>query len=297
MANNELFYKHSGRFEPTGVAWSFAAMIGAGVGMGYLYGVLTWVVPFIYVVVLGTIGLGLLVGFLSTVLTIKANTRNNTLIVLGPALASLAAFYSAWAGYLFAASDWQYFFWEPVEIVSTIQRIAENGLWSMFGNTPTGLVLYSIWLVEAAIIVGLGLILGIGHINNPPFSENAGAWADQTEVLPPAKALTPETIRQVREQIKHGDLSCFGLFEPLNDGDFAGVHTSFRVAWAPGHEQEQFLTITSVMITEDEQGNVQTNNTPIANNMIIDPEARAVIDDILQSDFDPDPEEQAEPVG
>ena len=284
MTDNELFYRHSGRFEPAGVAWSFAGMIGAGLALGYLYGVLVWLVPFIYLVIIGTAGLGLIVGFLSIQLTMKANTRNNTLIVLGPTLAGLAALYSAWVGYLFAASDWQFHLWNPLDIFATAGRIAETGLWSMFGNTPTGLLLYFIWLVEALIIVGLGLIMGLAWINSPPFNENAGAWAEHTEALPPAKALSDQTIRQVREQLSRGDLSCFGLFEPLEDGDDASVHTSFLVAWAPGYEHEQYLTISSITITQDQEGNVQTTNAPIASNMIIDPEARAVIDDILQSD-------------
>lgn len=282
MPDSELFYRHSGRFEPAGVAWSFTSMVFTGLVLGLIYGVLVWLVPFVYVVFIGTIGLGLLVGYLSAQLSIRAKTRNNALIIAGPILAGLATLYTAWVGYLFAASDWQYLSWNPLDIAATAQRVAETGLWSMSSFTPTGWVLYGIWLIEAGIIVVGSALFGLGNLDDPPFNENADAWCDQSEVLPPAKALSPQTIKQVRQQLGAGDLSCFGLFEPL-DNDDAAMHTSFLVRWAAGHEHQQFLTITSITITQDEQGNISTNKNPIANNMIIDPEARAVIDDILAS--------------
>ncbi|MEM9111312.1 MAG: hypothetical protein AAGC72_14960 [Planctomycetota bacterium] len=282
MPDNELFYKHSGRFEAGGIAWSFAAMVAVGVVLGFVYGALAWLVPSVYLVIFGCAGLGAGVGLLCAQLTIAAKTRNKELIILGPTLASFAALYAAWSGYFFAASDWVSLILNPIEIFEIAQLNAKNGMWSVFGTTPKGIMLWLIWLAEAGIILGLATFLGADKPAHLPFNENADAWADQTETLPPAKAMSNHTIKQIRQQLAAGDVSCFGLFEPLDYED-AAMHTSFRVNWAAGHEAEQFLSITSITITQDEQGNVSTKKDPIAVNMIIDPEARAVIDDILAS--------------
>lgn len=289
MSDSELFYKHSGRFQPAGLAWSFAAMIAIGLVMGFAYGALAWVVPSVYLVIFGCAGLGLGVGWLCAQLTVAAKTRNNEFIILGPTLASLAALYAAWSGYFYAASDWSNLMLSPIDLFETARNVAKTGLWSIFSTTPKGLFLVAFWLAEAGIILGLAGFLGIDKPRHLPYNENADAWADQTEVLPPAKALSPQAIKQIRQQLAAGDLSCFGVFEPLGNDD-GSTHTAFRINWAPGYEQEQFLTVTSITITMDEKDNAQTQKNPIAINMIIDPEARAVIDEILSHPPAVDPE-------
>lgn len=289
--DHTLFYKHSGRFEAGPTVIAFVAAIVCSLVFGAIYGVLVWVVPFIYVIVFGTIGLGLAVGFISGHLGKWAKIRNTPLSIVMPLLAGFAAMYAAWAGWLYAFSDWTLLSFNPVEITRVARAIATQGAWSMFSTTPTGIWLYLIWLIEFGIVVIGAILLCAGAIAGVPFSEKTGQWAEQTYTFPPANALTPEAIAQARQELERGDFSCFALFEPSEDHD-TSAHTSFLVNYVEGFEEEMFLTISSIESHYNSEGELMVKTEPIAQHMIIDAEAYQTIEDILGHDESSDAEEE-----
>ncbi|AWM33131.1 hypothetical protein [Hymenobacter nivis] len=64
------------------------------------------------------------------------------------------------------------------------RQINETGTWSLKSTTPSGLVLWAIWLIEATIIVGGAYLMAAAQAQEP-FSEATGAWADEETLAHP----------------------------------------------------------------------------------------------------------------
>lgn len=118
------------------------------------------------------------------------------------AVSGLAALYFAWAFFAWvlllkggaedAPSAW---FWvqTPAAIWRFANAVAENG-WYTIGHslTPTGIVIWILWGIEAAIVVGAGIVLAPGRILGRGFCEDCEQWmADEEAVMVPADEGAP----------------------------------------------------------------------------------------------------------
>ena len=65
------------------------------------------------------------------------------------------------------------------------------------GTTPTGPVLWALWAIEAAIVVGTCVMLAPRRIQDRPFCEDCGVWMATDALFP---LVTEATARAVRER-------------------------------------------------------------------------------------------------
>jgi len=276
---NALFYRPSGKFPPYAIPATLGAGLATGVLGGAVYGVLDWWVPFIYILVFATIGLGLGQAYAVSQLLRVFKMRN---AVVGTACGlgcGLFAYYGAWIGWIFAGSDWDLLVFSPVAIFDIARLISETGTWGLSSGDPvSGIFLLGFWLVEAGIIIVPSVLAGRGCCKTP-FNEKVGAWADQNESLPPLAPISSQTKAALSQGLAQGDFSGLQQLQPLEHESSTFTNISF--AWAPADRDTQFMSIDSISLSQDKDGKVKVHATPIAEHMILDAESRALIEEIF----------------
>ena len=72
----------------------------------------------------------------------------------------------------------------PSDLWATILHINETGWYSIRSATPSGMVLWAFWGVEAILVVGGATLGGMTALNGAVFCERCNAWCDDDEVSP-----------------------------------------------------------------------------------------------------------------
>lgn len=187
MKSNDLYYQESGNFSTLGIVISFVAILGAAVGLAYIYTLLIYYIPIIYFNVIITFGFGLSIGLIGKVLFRLTHNRSRMSQYVLVIIFGLFAYYFHWVAYLlFAYQDsyisfGEYFsqlnmIFSPTPFFSFIGDINTYGLWSLFGGIAVnGIVLTIVWIIEAAMIIVPSIIL-VHKRNIYPYSELSKKW-------------------------------------------------------------------------------------------------------------------------
>ncbi|HLK96390.1 MAG TPA: hypothetical protein VK364_01350, partial [Hymenobacter sp.] len=188
------YYQPSNRFSVGGVLLLLAVGVLAAGLLAFIYVYAVWYIPFIYINFLLTLAFGFLLGVVLAQLVRTGKLRNPALVTLLATGVALVACYIQWALYLtlvlnttsveslgrrasvahtsFSTDVMSSILLHPGSIVEAMSELATSGSWSLMGVTPSGIFLYLIWLVEAAIIVGAAVLLARIQ-STEPFSETA----------------------------------------------------------------------------------------------------------------------------
>jgi hypothetical protein len=88
----------------------------------------------------------------------------------------------------------------PPGLWELMQAVNEHGAWSFKGATPTGAVLWVMWAIEAAILIGFPLVTGLG-VAREPYCEHCDDWCGHAEALfitpPVEQAETAEHLERL----------------------------------------------------------------------------------------------------
>ena len=86
----------------------------------------------------------------------------------------------------------------PQAMWAAMQRINEEGTWTLKGSTAKGGFLWFVWAVEALIIAGSALLCLFEALD--PFSETSKQWAEEEALGQPAGFATDaEALRRALE--------------------------------------------------------------------------------------------------
>ncbi len=186
-------YQHSGAI---GSSLIVVPAVGAVASLlfGLAYAYITVYSPIGgWISILFVLGFAFAVGTTTVMAINKSKCRNTAVASLLAALVSLFALYSAWVFFLFALlrrsnaplewADLPTLFASPLVNWNVIQVIGQNGWFVMFGGPVAGALLWVLWLIEAAIIVGMITMLGRNAISDEVFCERCRRWAASGETL------------------------------------------------------------------------------------------------------------------
>jgi len=216
----EGYYHHSGKVTGDGVA---GGLIVGGILaflLGYCYSHFILWVPLIYFSILAAIGYGLLTGALTSEFMKARKTRsNNAAAVVGLAV-GLIALYSSWMVWLQAwvgrtgnSISLKELLLDPAGMWFGIRTINAAGAWKFGGSTPTGAMLWAVWGVEAAIIVGATIFGSWMMMAGDPFCESCNTWCKSKEkVCTVAATMEPAEFKQRMER------KDFSMLEKLEEG-------------------------------------------------------------------------------
>jgi hypothetical protein len=216
-------YTPSGKFSPLALLYTplFGLPVGALAAAVYAYVILY--LPIVgYVSFLLTMGLGWLTATAVTMALQKGKVRNQgvgTALGLGIGLFTLYFQWVTWIYALVHRNDGELGFlplllnpsglWEAITIVNS------KGAWTMHGATPTGGVLWALWAVEAAIILGFPLVAAWG-VARAPFCEACRTWCEEKKGLFHTEVADKE---EVVSRLAIKDLTWFAALGPARSND------------------------------------------------------------------------------
>jgi hypothetical protein len=265
-------YQESGKFTAGGAAVAVVVAIVGGALTGFVYGIIDQVNPFIYINALGALFAGFMAAAAATFGGTMGKVRNGMVITVAAVVGGLACLYSSWVGFFFALSDWDLLAFQPDGLWALVNIANLKGVWSMKGSTPTGGFLWFIWGVEALMILGMAFIGGFGGLEDSPFCEACGVWADSetTNVL-----ATPEDIEGMTEGMKAGD---FAGLAALPAGDDKGVTwIEAKLEECPRQGAPHFLTVTGKARTQGDKGEEVVRDFPLVKLLEVDKSVAEIV--------------------
>lgn len=264
------FYRHSGKAPLLGlILLGVTGCIGVPI-LGLLYGALMRLIPFVYISVFIVVGYVFVVGAILNYVAMYAKIRNVIVLGLVAFFLGILADYFGWIGWLtMTAKDPRFLleFLLPFDVLYIISILAKEGVWTISGITPTGGMLYFIWLLEAAIVIGGVTYVTVGDLAKIPFCEDSNQWANKRTQI---GAFTPiPNITQFKEAVQQGNLTVFNTLKLSPPDD---RHYITLVLYECDHCKNFFvLKVEDVTLVTNSKGRIEAKTKPILSNLILTP--------------------------
>ncbi|MBN2210857.1 MAG: hypothetical protein JW709_05620 [Sedimentisphaerales bacterium] len=268
MIQASRYYQPSGVVGVVGLINMIVLGVSAAVVLGVIYGYAIFYIPFIYVSFVITLGFGAGVGYAVGLGGRLGKVRNAKVGYILGFLAGCLAEYIGWVSWLLAASDQEVLILNPKVMLDAIQMVAAEGAWSIFNWTPSGILLYLIWTVEAMMIIGVCTFLAGSMLSAKPFCESCNQWIkDKMTIAPLTPIGEPDHLKGLLEQ---RDFSALTALQKQPNGQTNS--TTIDLVHCPICQRSHFLTVTSVEITDDSGKKEQTQQNVIVKNLILSAE-------------------------
>ena len=278
-----LYYKPSGKFHPTALLFLPLAGLPAALLAGIIYGYATYWNPFIYLGFLLALGAGFLIAFALNLGVLAGRVRSPLLVFLFAVLMALCAEYVQWSFFLYAGGKLAALPANPAEVLKGIQAIAGEGLWTIRQYKPTGALLYTVWGLEALLLLVSPLIFS-RKTGRQPFCENCRRWVDELEILAPFQKI-PIDKKLVRE-LERGNFSALRRLSPSHQereslGGFPALDQSHEVnetydvymeldmIRCSGCDRTHLLTLRRVAPTRDKKNRERFNEQEIVKHLLV----------------------------
>ena len=269
MSDDSLYYKHSGAFSISGAATMVVMGVVAGALLGALYGVISFYNPFIYFTFLGALAAGGATGWVVGYGARAGKVRNSVLMVLAGLLAGLVAEYLNLVGWVWAVFEGHPVVLSPLTLLSALQRVAEEGAWSLSSWTPKGFWLYLFWIMEGLIIVGVAAFTAPTVLSDVPFCETCSAWVKDKKVFGPFQV--PELPDTLKPKLESGDFSVLEQLEKPKSTPQQWLMV--ELLYCPSCAERVFLAVTvHAKVVEDKKE--KEESSALVSNLIITPEHR-----------------------
>ncbi len=268
----DTYHHPSGRFSMAGALLALASGLAAGVVFGGVYAYVDVYVPvvgefsFLLAAALGG-GTGVVTGK-----ALKAGLVRNRMVAGAiAALTAAGTLYATWVVYLFALLHQiglrprpRALGLHPAVVWHALRTLDVSGAWRMEDSTPTGAVLWAIWLGEAAIVCGLLVFVALKSWGAAPFCEACGSWCAErkgvgTFALGDKLDLVPK--------LEAKDLSALERLGPATTSPFLRVD----LHGCPKCRQTNTLTLERVSVARQANGKTQVATRRWANRLLLTP--------------------------
>lgn len=267
-----LYYQPSGRFTVSGILGllGVGALVAVPLALLYVYAV--WYIPFIYINFAVTLGFGLGLGWALKKMVRAGKLRNPRLVGWLSVAIGVWAWYVQWCVYialLAGAGDTESLgsrasfthttfqedvflgsLFNPVAVLSVLPGLAEEGTWSIFKVTVSGVFLYLIWLAEFLIIVFFAWSLPHTEAG-VPFSELADEWAEKTTL--PQSAIHCADAAATKAALEAADWDHLQL-RPQDEDTALAPFSRLHFYRAPSDPECCYLSLENVTIELDKNG-------------------------------------------
>ncbi len=280
----DLYYRHSGRAPISSIIFSLGSGLIGGAVLAAIYAYLIYYIPLGgYISFLLTFGCGWALGWLMARCLRWGSVRNVAVATLMALVVGLVTLYVAWAVWLYVLLGQAY---DNVTLLPILSRpdvmwelilaINETGAWSMNNFTPTGIVLWLIWLAEAIIIVGAAVWYGRSAVAEP-YCETCFEW---TTAHPGVLVTAAGEAETVKNALERRDLPFLRQLGPATDPS-----TFLRFDLHSCQECGAFhtLTVSACALQPQKDGSVKIKARPVVRHLLIGP---AEVEQIRQIDAD-----------
>jgi hypothetical protein len=250
-------YQHSGAIGSSLLLVPLTGIL-ASLILGVVYAYATHYNPLAWLAVIFVFVYGAAVGVV-VASTIKASKcRNAKVASVLAVLVGLFALYGAWSAFLFVFMNrngvlpwtaFPRFFVSPLFQWDILLMVNQNGWFEVFGGTPKGIVLWSMWAVEALIIVALIGLIGAGAIVDEVFCERCRVWAsDDTSVYLSA----PDQMEDL-QRLSEGQLTVLESLDTVPADEYPRIQVDTKIC--ANCEELCACKIKAVMEKVDKEGN------------------------------------------
>jgi hypothetical protein len=217
MKNRELYYNPSGRIS---LKFLLAMAIGVSVAavLGVFYSWCIWNITFIYINVILTVLFAVILAGVSGGMIRFGKVRNFPVGLLFAFLIAIVFLYAKWTewrviigdeaaampGSKFIATGLFTSFLQPGETWSLMVVSTKLGIWEVAGFEVKGILLWLVWIVEAAIFFYFQFITALRQ-PRLPFSEVTKEWLNGK--LSDKFITATVTFNELCEQLEAGDFS------------------------------------------------------------------------------------------
>ena len=263
-------------YQPSGKCPTMALILGAvaipviALVLGGIYALAIFYCPFVYINFFLTIGFGLGVGWGVGWMLKFGKLRNNKIALGIGAIAGIVSLYVSWVVWIYIASEYTLLVIHPGDLWGVIGALAEDGVWEMFGATPSGIFLYLIWLIEAGMIFFFAAFTPVG-ILDAIFCEHCDRWVGKEEVG--SRHLdfgeSEEQFGAVLEAVANGDVLQLNTL-PRADSD-AAAYLEAETSSCRTCQALNFLSLNTVVISLDSDGKPEEKKEALLSNMFLTP--------------------------
>lgn len=261
-----LYYEESGKVPPVGpVVVLLGGSIAAAV-LSFIYAYATSYIPFIYLNFLLTIGLGAAAGIGAAKGAYFGKVRNQKVVVALAIVLAFVACYFAWVFTIYIWMGASIFIFNPASLWEIIQMAAEEGVWSLKGSTPTGAALYTVWTVEAGIMIGMATMSSLGSYTAEPFCESCNEWTKEVELT--NRLGHPEDFGAFVQALETKNFDALLTLRNVDAGE--PIHLKVDILDCSSCTKVHYLRITLIAAVVGDDGKVEEKSTIIIDNLSID---------------------------
>lgn len=295
-SNRSLYYTHSGKYSAPGLLTGLGIAMVAAIVLAFVYAYSIVYIPIVgYVTFILSAGFGALVGVAAAKGLELGKVRSVGVSIVVVLVAAVIGYYVSWAAWLHALlnkADVEVGFVEiitsPGDMWAAIQAINEAGSWTLKGFTPTGGVLWGLWALEAVIILGLGVFVGVAMAASSPFCERCQLWSRES----PGVALLDAGPQpdQLRHHLEHNDLAAVeALGAPTDPARF------YRLDLYECARCKQLNTVDAwlVSVTVNKEGERSEDTDEVCKGLLLDAQQVQAVRDLGQRVAAPAPAEPA----
>lgn len=269
-----MYYKHSGRFNIWGMGFASIAGMAASILLAAIYVIGLILIPEMHLAALAPMVFGGLIGVAVGYALVWGKVRNERVALSVAGIVSCFALYASWAMWVqtiltiehVRTVHWMKLARRPRDLWNLICLINQHGTWGFDKGSPTtGWMLWLIWLLEAATVIGLGMLAAPGIVQRRPFCEACGCWCKRG-----AKVLLtpPQDLAQLKLQLESND------FRPLESLGPGGKKTDHLIVLLDSCKhccQFHTLSLTHVMFRRNKLGQAHINHKMIVKQLMIGP--------------------------
>jgi|GEM_PF-1231509 len=261
--------------------------------LAFIYAWLLELIPFIYVNALLTLGMGIAIGTVATLVINLGHCRNLILATLMGILLAVTGlggkFFSQY--YLGRAAGIEFLeqtdelpeeqrpmiveaFKQEYSIVDHLQERIEAG-WNIGrrgnGAPIGGWLVYLVWLIEAGIIFYFAWTMSRASAK-APYSEKMNLWADESETVMMLPITSDEMVSKIQSATSVDEL----LEIPIPKTDESAKLAQYIVNSIPGQEMEDaYLTVQTIEYSINKKGEQETTETMLVENAVLTSQQRA----------------------
>ncbi|GEM_PF-749813 len=262
----ELYYKPSGGAPFFGLMITMIVGTLGGAVLSIIYALVNYYNPFIYFTVIATGIFGAGCGGCAVMGLSLGKVRGRLTNAFAGFIIGFASLYLAWVWYLFLAARTAFgqglFFFDTTAMFSFMQLIAANGMWEIGGATPTGGILYTIWVIEAFIVLIPAILIAFSA--DTPFREPCNQWSEEMDCSVTFRV--PEEIDQLRQSLEDENYS--PLFEnALMSPEDVCLHA--KIHRCPKCDGSTWLELEQVSTWLNDKGEAQSSKNTVIKHLAI----------------------------
>ena len=275
-----MYYKHSGHFSVSGLLIAAALGCAAALLLGFSYSHGLVLITDERMALVATIAFGGLLGVAVGYGLVWGKVRNQPIAVALTSTVSVLALYMSWAEWVsltlesehLETINWLKLAARPGLLWSLICAINQDGTWSLGSDPVTkGTTLWVVWIVEAALVIGLALSIQKAILGLHAFCERCERWCSRGAKIPLAR---PQNLTQLKLQLEANDLRTLDGLGPASPG---GDHLTAELDSCPQCRQLDTLSLTVTTIRKDRIGRTAIRNTKVLEHLLIPPASAQVL--------------------